>query len=667
MKLNTRSIAFKLVLSGVVMALVPLIIVGYLAYSKSNKALNDISKAQVHEVAKDLAGFTKYLLELEIHQARTFASQKKIAEMAQKVNLDGIEGSNDLVTAVFEDLKGQFANLDKHYQGIFITDAKGMIYTGILEDGRAYKGIDLSGHPLYLNAKKTGQPDVDDISISKATGKPVTAAMAPIKSESGEFIGIIGLAIKAEFLTNIISRRKVGETGYGYMINQKGFVIAHPKSELIMKLNATSLPEMKTIITKMLAGETGVEPYYFRGVDKIAGFAPVGINGWSIAVTQDVDDFQRASVFIRNTIILVALVVAVITMFLVLLMARRIVNPINDAVAGLKDIAQGEGDLTMRLKVLTNDEVGELATWFNTFIDKLQTIIRQIAGSVDTISSSSTELSAISNAMTQAAQNTLDKTNTVSAATEELSANMNSVAAAMEQSTTNTQVVATAAEEMSSTINEISRNSEKASAISNKAAKQAASASAQMGNLGRAANDIGKVIETITEISEQVNLLALNATIEAARAGEAGKGFAVVANEIKELAKQTAAATQEIKDKVQGIQNTTNVTVKDIDEISKVINEVNDVVIGIASAVEEQSTATSEISNNVAQTAEGIQEVNENVSQSSTAVGQISKNIADVNLSVDEMTTSSNQVNISAQDLSQLSERLRSMVNQFKY
>ncbi|MBR9980345.1 MAG: methyl-accepting chemotaxis protein, partial [Desulfatitalea sp.] len=213
---------------------------------------------------------------------------------------------------------------------------------------------------------------------------------------------------------------------------------------------------------------------------------------------------------------------------------------------------------------------------------------------------------------------------------------------------------------------EIAKNSERARSISDSAARQAGETSGKMAQLGSAAQAIGNVVETITDISEQVNLLALNATIEAARAGEAGKGFAVVANEIKELAKQTAAATQDIKEKIGTIQGTTALTVKDIEEISRIITEVNDVVSGIATAVEEQSTATSEIATNVSQAAQGIQEVNTNVSQSSSVAGEISRDIASVSATANEMSTSSAQVNMSAADLSKLAEELKGMVGQFR-
>jgi methyl-accepting chemotaxis protein len=187
-----------------------------------------------------------------------------------------------------------------------------------------------------------------------------------------------------------------------------------------------------------------------------------------------------------------------------------------------------------------------------------------------------------------------------------------------------------------------------------------------MNALGKAAVDVGKVVEAITDISEQVNLLALNATIEAARAGEAGKGFAVVANEIKELAKQTSNATQEIKGKIANIQTSTQGAVSGIDEISGVIKTINDIVGTIAAAVEEQSAATREIASNIAQVSSGIQEVNENVSQSSAVSSQISQDILMVNQAAGEMANGSGQVKASAEDLLGISKKLTVVVNSFK-
>jgi len=219
---------------------------------------------------------------------------------------------------------------------------------------------------------------------------------------------------------------------------------------------------------------------------------------------------------------------------------------------------------------------------------------------------------------------------------------------------------------MTSVIKEIAQNTEKARTVTGEAVSEAAETSEKVDELGRAANEIGKVTETITEISEQTNLLALNATIEAARAGEAGKGFAVVANEIKDLAKQTAEATGEIRKKIEGIQTSTKGTVIHIKQITKVINNVNEIVATIATAVEEQSVTTREIADNVTQASQGLGEITENVAQSSSVADEIAKDIADVNQTSGEMSNTSSQVNTSAEDLSKEAEQLMGMVGQFQ-
>ncbi len=317
-------------------------------------------------------------------------------------------------------------------------------------------------------------------------------------------------------------------------------------------------------------------------------------------------------------------------------------------------------------KSVLQDELDKLAAWINTFVTRIASIIKDISKDSEMLNNSSADLSSLSAQMSGGAENMAGKSNTVAVASEEMSSNMNSVAAAMEEAATNVGMVATAAEEITSNINEIAQNTEKASNITGEAVIQTQSASNKVDELGNAANEIGRVVETITEISEQVNLLALNATIEAARAGEAGKGFAVVANEIKDLAKQTAEATMEIKGKIGAIQGSTDATVTEIDQISKIINEVNEIVTTIATAVEEQSLTTKEIAGNVAQASQGIQEVNKNVAQSSTVSAEIANDISGVNQSAGEMSNSSAQVNLSAEELTKMGAKLNKMVGKFK-
>jgi methyl-accepting chemotaxis protein len=351
---------------------------------------------------------------------------------------------------------------------------------------------------------------------------------------------------------------------------------------------------------------------------------------------------------------------------LIVWMVKGIVKPVVRTSAMLKDIAEGEGDMTKRLDVASKDEIGDMARWFNLFIEKIQGVIHGISDNAQSLSSSATNLSAISAQMSDGAGETSARANGVAAAAEEMSSNMNSVAAATEEASTNMGIVASSAGQMTDTVTEIARNMEKARAITAEAVANARSASVKVDELGISARDIGKVTETITEISEQTNLLALNATIEAARAGEAGKGFAVVANEIKELARQTAEATREIRGKINGIQQSTAGTVSQIQGISQVIDEINGIVSTIATAAEEQSVTMREIATNVNQAAQGIQEVTQNVAQSSAVSGEIARDIAGVNQAAGEMADGSNLVKMNAAELNSQAEQLKELVGRFK-
>jgi methyl-accepting chemotaxis protein len=347
-------------------------------------------------------------------------------------------------------------------------------------------------------------------------------------------------------------------------------------------------------------------------------------------------------------------------------LSRSISGALKRLTSLVRDLVQGDGDLTKRLEVQSQDELGILAGLINQFVEKLGTLIKEIGAKAQLLGQSRNSLRQLSVLMNQGAEKTSAQADGVAVSAGHMSEKMTSVASASEETTTNVSVVAAAVEEMAATVREIAHNSEKARTITEAAVGRARNASEKVDLLGTAAHEISKVTEVITEISEQTNLLALNATIEAARAGEAGKGFAVVANEIKELAKQTAAATLEIKKKVTSIQSSTGETVGEIKTISSVIREIDEIVSTIATAVEEQSTTTHEIANNIAQASTGIQEVNENVNLSSAYAKQIADDIAGVNRSANDISNSSAQVKLSAEELGGLTADLNNMVGRFK-
>jgi methyl-accepting chemotaxis protein len=664
--MNIRSIGFRLIVGGCLAVAVPLVLVGYLAVSKSATALTEIARNNAASQAEKLALVIESTLDAQAKTAAAHAVDTNVRLIGQKVKDLGLEGAATDVANLRQQMKAKFKQLDNSYLGIFVTDAKGFMYTGELASGEEYKGVNLADMDYFQKAKSSGKAVVGDIVSSKVTGDVIYVLCAPILSYSGDFLGVFGLSLKAQPLIGHVSSVKVGTTGYAFMCDHNGLIIAHPKKELEMKLDLKTLAGMEEITKQMLAGGKGAQDYVFKEVPKIAGYSPVSLKSWSIAVTQDEAEFLATAHSIRTSVLMITLITVVLVCGLVLFFSRSITGPLKQAVAGLQDIAQGEGDLTMRLRVQSKDEIGELARWFNIFIEKLQGIVGQIANNTRSIDASSTGLSKIATDLSTSSEDTSQRADNVAAATEEMTVNLNNVAAAMEQSTTNTSMVASAAEEMTATIGEIANNAQRAHSISLAAVEQAGATSIKMAELGKAAQAISKVTEAITEISEQTNLLALNATIEAARAGEAGKGFAVVANEIKELAKQTAAATHDIKKQIEEMQSTTTTTVGEINQISQVINNINEIVAVISSAVGEQSSATQEIATNIAQASQGMSEVNENVSQSSVVAASITKDIATVNSASAEIFQSSNQVKNSATELQQLAAKLKAIVDAFK-
>ena len=486
-------------------------------------------------------------------------------------------------------------------------------------------------------------------------------AYAPLLDNRGQLIGAIfvGNVMLNNQVKNLINSTRMGP-GYFYLYGKKGEFLVHPKYD-----STTSIFEMSGVGELFRRHKSGSIEYVWEGKEKVAYvelfeewdmWIGIGLNHEDII--SGIDKKLMTEAFIISAIVLA---IGVVLNFL-------LVRVVNGRVQSIAHTAEkiGNGDFRVSFDVQSNDALGHLSNSLNDMVANSKEMLKEINTSSETLAASATELAAISNQLVGNADSTAVVAEESAGNADMVSANMASVAAASEESATNLNMIASATEEMGNTIKEIAENSARASHTTMEAVNNTERSKEAVEALGRAADSIGKITETITEISEQTNLLALNATIEAARAGEAGKGFAVVANEIKELAKQTAEATGDIRQAIEGIQSQTSSTIADIAGISQIISEVNEIVQGIVTAVEEQSITTNEIVHNVAEASTGIAEVNENIASSSQMTSQVSNGVNQVKERSVEVKQSSEHVQLAADDLSKLAQNLADLVTRFK-
>lgn len=525
-------------------------------------------------------------------------------------------------------------------------------------DGTRAVGTYISSNSPVTQAILSGQSF--EGKRANVVGEPYLATYIPLRDPNSTVIGAIfvGRPILSEKIRSFISKTKLGK-GYFFLYDdtEKATVVLHPS------LEGKSLIE---VVKDFKGHKSGRLEYIFNNVSKVT--YTVYIEQWKLNLgfglnkVDIVDGLDKK--MLQNNVIF-GLIGILLSFCMTLLLVRSINRPLKELSAKVEQV--GSGDFTVTFDInMPDDEIGKVARSSSNMVGKMREMISEITLSAQSLSTASTELSAISKQMENGAGVTATISEEVAKDSMKVATNMDAVAAAMEQSATNNHIIATATEEMSVTTHDIARNGARASEITQKAVDSATRSQQSVNQLGEEAREIGNIVETINEISDQTNLLALNATIEAARAGEAGKGFAVVANEIKELARQTASATRLIKGSIESIQDKTEGTVRDIASVTTVINDVNDIVASIATAVEEQSATTSEIVQNLTQASQGIGEINEKVADSSQMVQDVSTKIGKVLGHAQEVNEGSGHVTVAATELSQMAEKLNALVAQFK-
>ena len=485
------------------------------------------------------------------------------------------------------------------------------------------------------------------------------SAYEPVRDSKGSVIGILFAGVKEKdsaLLKASLKRLKIGETGYIYCMDLDGVLTAHPNKEGESIAANDFAKEMLAKAPKLGLDETGWVNYDWdrkgKLAEKIVAYKYFPEWKWIVAAGSYMDEFTGGARKAASVIILISMVTIGLCVILGWILANSIIKPLHKITDRIKDIAQGEGDLTKRLEANSNDEIGDLAGWFNNFLEKLHDIIAQVALNTEQLASAANEISSSAEELSAGAREQTNQTAQVSTAVEEMTATI-------VESSKNTADAAEKAKGASAKSKDGSRLAADTSRGMDEIVASANVTAKNIEGLAEKATAIGEIIKVIDDIADQTNLLALNAAIEAARAGEQGRGFAVVADEVRKLAERTTKATKEVAETIKGIQ-------ADVSGANGQIADSQKYVLSGKELVDKTNSSLTEIFDAIESVQEMMRQLATASEEQSAAAEEISKSIENVNRITKESASGTEQAASASEQLNRQAEELRKLVGGFK-
>jgi methyl-accepting chemotaxis protein len=568
--MKKRSLSFKLMAGGSLCVLLPLLALGVFSNMRLSRDVRATNESNVVNTAKSIASLIQVTLEEEIKLAKDLSVGNTTIDVATKVAASGIDASASDIQVLDRKLAAAMKLFGDQYETIFVCNQDGIIFAD--GSGGKYKGISVSKRD-YFQGAKVNKINLKTLIKSQKTGQPMLPVCIPIYSVSGQFVGALTTEVNPAFLSEKILATKVGQTGYIFVVDSNGLLVIHPDPKLVMELNVHSLKGMESITEKMLAHQTGVEDYLYKGVNKIAGFAPVVLNGWSVACTQPVDEFMASVYALRYAMIVIMVISLVLGLLAIWYFSRTISKPLTVVIDGLNEGAD------------------------------------QVASAAGEVSSSSQTL----------AQGASEQ----AASIEETSASLEEMSSMTKQNANNAAQANALMQEAGSSVQTVS--------------KSMSELTASMSDILKASDETSKIIKTIDEIAFQTNLLALNAAVEAARAGEAGAGFAVVADEVRNLALRAAEAAKTTSSLIEGTSKKVKEGAEYVQRSNSAFTQVMDNTSKIGDLIGEIAAASSEQAKGIDQVNIAVSEMETVTQQNAASAEESASASEEMNAQAEQM------------------------------
>lgn len=662
------SLKIKLMTTFFILIAVPMSMLGIVSYNMASNALQESTKSELQQQASDAAE----LIEKSIDSVK---GDVEIASLnSQLVDLIQNQSSQVDVDKAFEYITSVQESNKTFMEVLIVTDPVGKV---IIDTQTKTPDIDLSDRDYMKAALTTGDTSVSEVLTSRFTGNPAIFIACPIRKDN-TIVGTIVGSIKFSTISTYASDMKIGEHGYGYLVDKNGLIVGHPNEDKILNENISDSDDesLKAIAEEMKARKTSEGFYNYEGMHKYVTFKPA--DKWVVAVTAEYDEYMASAIGIKkNTLLYVSISIIIAMLCSYLYSTKSIINPIKY----LEDLMKraGEGDLTVQAELKLNDEIGELGRSFNEMIKSQNEIVKSVISA--------------SKQLDEASQQLASSSEEISATTEEISA---TVANVSEESRNQNESIVDISEvlvQLSSLVqlaqnranstNKNALNSKEAADFGRKKVEQTVKAinsisvesnetASVLQRVNELSLEVGGIVTTINAIAEQTNLLALNAAIEAARAGENGKGFSVVAEEVRGLSEETNIKSKEITELVSEMIKQTENAVKAMERANSevkngvdIVSETDKSFLDIKSSIENIVEHISEILDITSDEVASSDKVISLINNIATITENNSKNCENVSIAIQEEAEVMNNLTATAEETSAMSDQLIKLVEKF--